>query len=217
MRVCHGHEGVCYVMWIVHFCKHCSFIHTYMHACMHAYMHTCIHTYIHTYILTLDNMHSSQAQGLNLRRRRSLGGTRTHTHTRLMALFPGLPRWAGTRKVKPIWILLKQETISGSGISWDICKSAPHSRQITTPAPHRSVFYRPYALPAVQPTGQNTEGKGGTRTVDINDEQTDDFLNEIWMSWNCWKIRWIVVTDTCDSKVQRISEVVAESYIQCWV
>ena len=30
--------------------------------------------------------------------------THTHTHTRLMALFPGLPRWAGTRKVKPIWI-----------------------------------------------------------------------------------------------------------------
>jgi len=34
----------------------------------------------------------------------------THTHTRLTALFPGLPGWAGTRKVKPIWILLKQET-----------------------------------------------------------------------------------------------------------
>jgi len=31
----------------------------------------------------------------------------SHTHTRLTALFPGLPRWAGTRKVKPIWILLK--------------------------------------------------------------------------------------------------------------
>jgi len=44
---------------------------------------------------------------------------RTHTHTpRLTALFPGLPGWAGTRKVKPIWILLKQETVSGSGISW---------------------------------------------------------------------------------------------------
>jgi len=27
----------------------------------------------------------------------------THTHTRLRALFLGLPRWAGTRKVKPIW------------------------------------------------------------------------------------------------------------------
>jgi len=44
----------------------------------------------------------------------------------------------GARKVKPIWILLKQETVSGSGISWAICKSAPRSRQITTPAPHHS-------------------------------------------------------------------------------
>ena len=31
-------------------------------------------------------------------------------------------------------------------------KSAPRSRQITTPAPHHSVFYRPDALPAAQPT-----------------------------------------------------------------
>jgi len=75
-----------------------------------------------------------------------------HHHTHLTAHFPGLPRWAGTRKVKPIWILLKQETVSGSGISWAMCKSAPRSRQITMPAPHRSVFYRPDALPATQPT-----------------------------------------------------------------
>jgi len=73
-------------------------------------------------------------------------------YTRLTALFPGLPSWAGKRKVKPIWILLKQETVSGSGISWAICKSAPRSRQITMPAPHQSVFYRPDALPAAQPT-----------------------------------------------------------------
>jgi len=76
----------------------------------------------------------------------------THTHTRLMALFLGLPGWAGTRKVKPIWILLKQETVNGSGISWAICTSAPCSKQITTPAPHHSVFYKPDALPAAQPT-----------------------------------------------------------------
>ena len=30
------------------------------------------------------------------------GHTHTHTHIRLTALFPGLPRWAGTRKVEPI-------------------------------------------------------------------------------------------------------------------
>jgi len=75
-----------------------------------------------------------------------------HTHTHLMALCLGQPRWAGTRIVKPIWILPKQETVSGSGCSWDICKYAPHSRQITMPAPHHSVFYRPDALPATQPT-----------------------------------------------------------------
>jgi len=74
------------------------------------------------------------------------------THTRLMALFLGLPGWASTWKVKPIWTLLNQETVSGSGISWDVCKSAPHTRQITMPAPHRSVFYRPDALPAAQTT-----------------------------------------------------------------
>ena len=32
---------------------------------------------------------------------------RAHSHT-FNGPFPGLPRWAGTRKVKQIWILLKQ-------------------------------------------------------------------------------------------------------------
>ena len=53
-----------------------------------------------------------------------------------MALCLELPRWARTRKVKPIWILLKQETVSGSGISW--------------------ALYRPDALPAAQQR-QSTE------------------------------------------------------------
>ena len=51
-----------------------------------------------------------------------------------------------------MWILLKQETVSGSGISWAICKYAPCTRQITTPALHHSVFHRPDALPATQST-----------------------------------------------------------------
>ena len=42
--------------------------------------------------------------------------------------------------------------MSGSGISWDIYKSATRSRQITMPAPHHSVFYRPDGLPVAQPT-----------------------------------------------------------------
>ena len=42
--------------------------------------------------------------------------------------------------------------MSGIGISWAICKSAPRSRQITTPALHHSVLCRLDALPAAQPT-----------------------------------------------------------------
>ena len=77
----------------------------------------------------------------------------THRHTHpFSGPFSRTTRSAGTRKVKPIWILLKQETVSGSGISWAICKSAPRARQITTPATHHSVLYRPDALPATQST-----------------------------------------------------------------
>ena len=88
-----------------------------------------------------------------------------HTHIRLMALFLGLPGWAGTRKVKPICILLKQETVSGSGISWAICKSAPSSRPITTPTPHHSVFTgrMPFLPPNQQ--RQSTEGNYKLQTT----------------------------------------------------
>jgi len=66
--------------------------------------------------------------------------------------------WVGPRKVKRIWILLKQQTVSGSGISWAICKSASCSRQINMPAPHHSVFtgWMPFLPPNQQ--RQSTEG-----------------------------------------------------------
>jgi len=51
--------------------------------------------------------------------------TQTTTKKHLTALCSGLPGSAGTRKVELIWTLLKQETVSGSGISWAIWKSAP--------------------------------------------------------------------------------------------
>ena len=39
-----------------------------------------------------------------------------NNNTRLTALCPSLPWWVGARKAKSVWILLKQETMSGSGI-----------------------------------------------------------------------------------------------------
>jgi len=113
----------------------------------------------------------------------------THTHP-FNDPFLGLPRWAGTRKVKTIWILLKQETVSGSGISWAICKSAPRSRQITTPAPHHSVFYRPDALPAAQPTVSKhwrpIHVYDNEVQKDIEDAQHTEFPATLYAA-SCWQ------------------------------
>ena len=50
-------------------------------------------------------------------------------------------------------------------------QSAPRSRQITTPAPHHSVFYRPDALPASQPTAskhwRQNKTKGMTDLINL--------------------------------------------------
>ena len=88
----------------------------------------------------------------------------THTHPFNGPFCPGLPKWAGTRKVKPIWILLKQETVSGSGISWGTCKSAPHSRQITMPVPHHSRFLQA-GCPSCRPTNSVKALKANALTV----------------------------------------------------
>jgi len=59
----------------------------------------------------------------------------------LRTSFPRQPGQSGTSKVKPIWILMKQEMMGCNGINWTICKSfAPWSRQIITPAPHHTIF-----------------------------------------------------------------------------
>jgi len=79
-------------------------------------------------------------------------------------LCPGLPGWAGTRKVKTNLDFLEQEIVSGSAICWAICKSVPHPRQTTTPISHHSVFYRPDALPAAQQQCQSTEGNKALKT-----------------------------------------------------
>jgi len=93
---------------------------------------------------------------LSLSLSRACTHTHTHTHTRLTALFPGLPRWAATRKVKPIWILLKQETVGGSGISWSMVHDDHLAVSLSLVAPDRQprqhpttqFFYRLDALPS---------------------------------------------------------------------
>jgi len=56
--------------------------------------------------------------------------------------------------------LLEQETVSGSGISWAICKSAPRSRQATTPTPHHSFLTG--RMPFLPPNQQRQSTEGTT-------------------------------------------------------
>ena len=92
--------------------------------------------------------------------------THTHTHThQFNGPLSGTTQVSRYQKSKSIWILLKQETVSGSGTNWAICKSAPRSRQITMPVPHHSSFLQA-GCPSCCPTNsikalkasQSTEG-----------------------------------------------------------
>jgi len=64
-----------------------------------------------------------------------------------MALCPGLPK-----KVKPIWILLKQETVSGMAVA----SAGPYASLHLAPDNHASTpplsVLQADALPAAQPT-----------------------------------------------------------------
>ena len=114
----------------------------------------------------------------------------THTHP-FNGPVSGTTRVSRTRKVKPIWILLKQETVSGSGISWAICKAAPRSRQITTPAPHSSVFTG--RMPFMPPNQQRQSTEGIT-SITLSTKNLFAVYN--LADWKCYliygnmKARW---------------------------
>jgi len=54
--------------------------------------------------------------------------------------------------------------VSGSGISWAICKSVPRSRQITTPALHYSSFLQA-GCPSCRPTNDFKALKASTESM----------------------------------------------------
>ena len=84
--------------------------------------------------------------------------------------------------------------MSGSGISWAICKSASRSRQKTMPAPHHSVFLRA-RCPSCRPTNSVKALKGfkalttlvhqyqKSKTILDFNEATDDKVLEGQWHW----------------------------------
>jgi len=88
--------------------------------------------------------------------------THTHTHT-FNGPLSGTTRVNRYQKGRTnLWILLKQETVSGSNISWTMCKCAPSSQ--TDKHPTTQFLYGPDALPAAQPTASKhwRHGRAGS-------------------------------------------------------
>jgi len=121
---------------------------------------------------------------------------RQTTHTTVygpLGLCPGLSEWAGTRKVKPG--RSNQSGFTGARDSeWQWHQlghtqiSLPRPIEITTPAPHHSVFYRPDDLPSSQPTAskhckqQNKQG--------LNSRALNCQFNAIPIASSCHSYLW---------------------------
>ena len=113
-----------------------------------------------------------------------------------MALCPGLPGRAGTRKVKRVWISLKQETVSGTGISWAICKFAPCSRQITTPPP---LSFLQAECPSCRPTNSIKALKALYFTLCISLFHITHQACPIWLS-QCGMLPVIITSGSCSCR-----------------
>jgi len=72
---------------------------------------------------------------------------------------------------------VQKETVSGSGISWRMCKSAPRSRQTTTPATHHSVIYKPDA-----PAAQNKLCQSSESTALVTNKESERVITQQYIS-----------------------------------
>jgi len=136
-----------------------------------------------TYSIGLDNI-----DNMATKRRRlchsdlfisQLINRHTHTHPFNRPL-SGTTEVSRYQKVKPTWILLKQETVSGNGINWAIFKSAPRSRQKTTPVPNHSVF-----LQAGCPSCRPTNSVKALKATQLIDRAERKFFTQIQLSQHC--------------------------------
>jgi len=101
----------------------------------------------------------------------------TNRHTRLTALFLGLPGWAGIRKVKPIRILLKQETVSGTVIS---CTLLQTDNQTSIPP----LSFLQAGCPSFHPTNSVKALKAKTlRQTTLHMQQHVMHRDAAWKYW----------------------------------
>jgi len=109
--------------------------------------------------------------------------THTHTYTHTTVLRPSWilsgTTWVSRhQKGKTNLDLLEQEIVSGSGINWAVCKSAPWPRHITMPASHHSDFtgWMPFLLPNKQ--RQSTENNTSIGLTQSNVNRFSNFFHQ---------------------------------------
>jgi len=119
---------------------HQNMAHTHTHSHVHAYMHASIHTCTHTHM---------------------------DTHLFYGPLDFVRDFW-GELVPEPILILLEQETVSGSSISWAICKSALCSRQITMQ--HSTTQFYTGRMPFLPPNQQRQSNESHSSECSTGDE-----------------------------------------------
>jgi len=81
---------------------------------------------------------------------------------------PGTTRVSQYQKGKTNLDLQEQQIVSGSGISWAICKCEYHLRQITTTAPHHSSIFTGW-MPFLPPNQQSQSTEDNK--LDIENDQ----------------------------------------------
>jgi len=131
--------------------------------------------------------------------------TCTHTHIHFTALWTlsGISLVSRYQKGKTNLDFTEQETVSGSGISWAICKSAPHPKQITTPASHHSVFLQD-VCPSCHPTNSVkalTQSKRRCCYFEIDCWWHCIFLLSLFCHCLCWWIKFIHVCASANGHV----------------
>ena len=107
---------------------------------------------------------------------------RTHAHTHTHTFNGPLSGTTQVSRYQKGKTNLEQETVSGSGISWAICKSAPRSRQITMPALHYSSFLQT-GCPSCRPTNSVKAMKAISNNSHTTSKYTENATT------NCFRLK----------------------------
>ena len=106
-----------------------------------------------------------------------------HTHTRLMAVYPGQLGWAGTRKVKTNWISLKQERVS----QWhqlghmQVCTSLQTDNHISTPR----LSFLQAGCPSCRPTNSVEVMKDTYNNAAMTSYSNTSLCSATYVCWQC--------------------------------